>query len=107
MNKADKEVLEILKDIFQLKRVRPFESDDNIRLCYIRMFFLISIITLIVRITFSFSTNEITAEFSAILNTQIAIFFTLLFLQLNNKSENPSLIIFGLTWLSLMFSLYI
>ena len=107
MNKADQEILEILKDIFQLKRVRPLESDDNFRLWCIRMFFLSSIISLIVRITFGFSNNEITAEFSARLNTQIAIFFTLLFWQINNKSENPSLIIFGLTWVSLMLALYI
>lgn len=41
-----------------------------------------------------------------IFNTPIAIFFTVLFLHINNKSENSSLILFVLTWLSLMLTLF-
>ncbi len=107
MNKADQEILEILKEIFQLKRIRPLESDDNFRLWVIRSFFLTSIIVLIVRIIYEFSENEITADFSVLIDTPIVIFFTTLFLQINNKSENPSLIILVLSWVSLMLSLYV
>jgi len=107
MNKIDQEIIEILKDVFQLKRVHPIESDHKLRLWMIRSFFLVSIIGLSGRVIMAVMGQEITAEYSAMVNTPIAIFFTLLFLHINNEVEESSLIIFGLTWLSLMFSLYV
>ena len=107
MNKIDKEIIEILKDVFQLKRVRPIESDHNMRLWMIRSFFLVSVFSLCGRVVMAMLGREITAEYSAMVNTPIAVFFTLLFLHINNEVEESSLIIFALTWLSLMFSLYV
>ncbi len=107
MNKADEEILGILKEVFQLKRVNPIESDDNFRLWIIRATFVASIISLAARVIYGLSGHEITAEFSAMVNTPIAFFFTVLFLHINNKSENTSLFMFMLTWSALMVSLYV
>lgn len=83
------------------------ESDHNMRLWMIRSFFLVSVFGLIVRVVLGIKGDEITAEYSAMFNTPIAFFFTMLFLHLNNEVEDSSLIIFGLTWVSLMLGLYV
>ncbi|WP_199271354.1 hypothetical protein [Paraglaciecola sp. L1A13] len=54
-----------------------------------------------------FSERDIPAEYSVIVNTPLAFFFTLLFLHINNEVEETSLILFVLTWLALMLSLYV
>jgi len=107
MNKIDREILGILKEVFQLKRVRPLESDHNMRLWLIRVTFFISIICLVMRIASGISGHEISAEYSAMVNTPLAFFFTSLFLHLNNEVEETSLIIFALTWVALMVSIYV
>lgn len=107
MNKTDKEIIEILKAVFQLRRVRPMESDHNFKLWVIRSFFILSVFFIIQRIVFGLMGEEITAEYSALINTPIAFFFTFLFLHINNEVEESSVIIFGLTWVSLMLSLYL
>lgn len=107
MNKIDQEILDILKEVFQLKRVRPLESDHNMRLWLVRISFFTSVICLITRIVLDILGHEITSEFSAAVNTPLAFFFTALFLHLNNEVEETSLIIFGLTWIALMLSLYV
>jgi hypothetical protein len=106
MNKIDREILNILKDVFQLKRIRPIESDHNMRLWLIRSTFLVSVFGLVSRIVAEFIGHEITAEYSAIVNTPIAFFFTGLFLHINNEVEDTSVIIFILTWVALMLGLY-
>lgn len=107
LNRVDREILEILKDVFQLRRVRPIESDHNMRLWMIRSSFLVSVFGLIARVVLGVIGVEITAEHSAVFNTPIAFFFTMLFLHLNNEVEDTSLIIFGLTWVSLILGLYV
>jgi len=93
MNKVDEEILEILKEVFQIKRVNPMESDDNMRLWIIRVAFVTSVFCIVGRIFVGLSGREITAELSAMVNTPIAFFFTVLFLHINNKSENISLVV--------------
>ena len=44
MNKADEEILKILKEVFQLRRVNPIKSDNNMRLWIIRATFFVSTI---------------------------------------------------------------
>ena len=107
MKKVDLEIIEILKDVFQLKRVRPIESDHNLRLWMIRMFFFVSVIGLIGIAVMGFSEREIAAEYSKIVNAPIAIFFALLFLHINNEVKETSLLIFILTWVALMLGLYV
>ena len=107
INKTDKEIIYILKNIFQLKLINPLESDDNMRLWLIRSFFMLSIISLIVKMIHEFLNNEVNYCLSQSLNFPIAMFFTLLFLHINNKLENTSLIIFILTWLSFTLTLFL
>ncbi|WGO98125.1 hypothetical protein QFX18_19140 [Saccharophagus degradans] len=51
--------------------------------------------------------QDIPAEYSVVVNTPLAFFFTSLFLHINNEVEETSLILFILTWLALMLSLYV
>jgi hypothetical protein len=107
MNKVDREILEILKDVFQLKRVRPIESDHNMRLWMIRVTFSVSLFGIIGRVFMGLTNREIPAEYSALVNTPIAFFFALLFLHINNEVEETSVIIFVLTWVALMVGIYV
>lgn len=107
LNKVDKEILEILKEIFLTKNVQPMVSDEHMRLWIIRSLFAVSIFGLIARVILCLSGKEISAEFSAGISMPIVLFFGVLFLHINNKSENASLIIFALTWLSIVVGLYV
>lgn len=107
LNNADKEILEILKEVFQLKRVNPLKTDDNMRLWIIRSTFFVSVFGLFTRLLMAFNGHDVTVQESAMFNMPFAFFFTVLFLHINNKSENTSVIIFVLTWVSLMISLYV
>ena len=107
MNKIDREIFEVLKEVFQLRRVRPIESDHNMRLWIIRSTFFVSVFCLIVKAGLGLAESDITPEFSALVNTPLAFFFTALFLHINNEVEETSVIIFMLTWVSLMLSLYV
>lgn len=107
LNKSDKEILSILKVVFLTRRVNPMQSDHHMRLWMIRMFFAASILGLIARIAMGITGQEISSEVSGAVNLPIAIFFGVLFLHINNESENTSIIVFALTWLSLILGLYI
>lgn len=107
LNIADQEIFDILKDVFQLKRINPIKSDESFRLWVIRSFFVVSLISFGFKIYFMLFDKVTYSENLEFLNTPIAIFFTVLFLHINNKSKNSSVILFLLTWLSLMLTLYI
>ena len=107
MNKIDREILAILKEVFQLKWIRPMESDHNMRLCIIRSTFLVSVLALFSRVLTALMGKEVTPDHSAMINLPITFFFTVLFLHINNEVEDTSLIIFVLTWLALMISLWV
>ncbi|MEZ8336820.1 hypothetical protein AB6C52_03315 [Vibrio cyclitrophicus] len=107
MGKSDREIMVILKDVFQLKFVKPMESDHNLRIWMIRMTFGLSMFGLIGRGVLMLAGHEVAPDYSSIVNTPIAFFFTLLFLHINNEIEDTSIIMFVLTWLSLMLALYV
>jgi carbon starvation protein CstA len=107
MNKIDREILAILKEVFQLKWIRAMESDHNMRLWIIRSTFLVSVLALITRVLTSFMGQEVTTEHSAMINLPITLFFTVLFIHINNEVEETSLIIFVLTWFALMIGLWV
>ncbi|MEZ8741184.1 hypothetical protein AB6E21_14205 [Photobacterium swingsii] len=107
MGKSDREIITILKDVFQLKFIKPLESDHNLRIWMIRMTFGVSMFGLIGRGVLILAGHEITPDYSSMVNILIAVFFTLLFLHINNEIEDTSIIMFVLTWLSLMLALYV
>ncbi len=107
LNKADKEILHILKEIFLTKKVRPIQSDDHFRIWLVRMYFYVGVLCLMLRLGIWISGQEIDAQTSSFLSLNIAMFFGVLFLYINHKSESGSIIVFSLTWLSILCSLYI
>ena len=107
LNKADQEILDILREIFLTKNVQPIASDEHMRLWIIRSLFALSILGLITRVILGLSGKNISAEYSATTSMPIALFFGVLFLHINNKSENMSLIVFALTWVSIVVGLYV
>lgn len=107
MGKSDREIIAILKDVFQLNFVKPMESDHHLRIWMIRMNFGVSMFGLLGRGILVVAGHEITPDFSLMINTPIAFFFTLLFLHINNEIEDTSIIMSVLTWLSLMLALYV
>jgi len=107
LNKVDQEILGILKTVFLTKNVIPMQSDDHLRLWIIRSLFVVSVFTLLVRLFIDFSEQEMTTEMSRVINSPIALFFGVLFLHINNESKNTSLILFLITWVSIVLALYI
>lgn len=104
---VDIEILSILRRTYLDRGVRPMFSDDHARIWIVRMFTLCALVAVIARITLEFRVTEISTETSAFLATPVALFFGVLFLHINNESENSSLLVLLLTWLSIVVSLYI
>ena len=107
LNKVDQEILSILKVVFLTKKVNPIQSDDHMRLWIIRSLFVVSVLGLFTRLFLGISGRDVSAEMSAFFNMPVAMFFGALFLHINNESENTSLIVFILTWVSLVIGLYV
>ncbi len=106
LNKTDKEILQILRKIFLTKKVRPLASDDHLRIWMIRVFFYMSFAFIILKILIVFLGQELPSEYSAMAATPIAFFFGTLFLYINSESENTSILVFGLTWVSIVVALF-
>lgn len=107
LNKVDEEILSILKETFLAKNIRPLTSDHHMRIWLIRMFFAVTIFGLLTRVILRFQEEKISTEFSSLLSLPITFFFGTLFLHINNESENTSLIVFVITWVSIVIALYI
>ena len=106
-NETDKEIIFILKEAFFTKKLRPLNSDEHLRFFFIRSFFYLSLFSLATRILLWGFGAIVTAKESAFFMLPISIFFTILFLHINNKSKNPSVIAMVLTWASLQISFYV
>ena len=106
INKVDREILAVLKVIFQFRRGHFLASDHHLRLWVIRSTFFISILSLGTRIVAEILGQDITVAYAAITNLPIAFFITLLFIHINNEVEDANVIIFALTWGTLMLGLY-
>lgn len=107
LKKVDKEILDILKETFLTRNIHPLESDEHLRLWIIRLLLIVSVLGIVSRLTFWLSGTEISSGFSRSISSPIALFFGILFLHINNKSENTSLIVFLITWISIVISLYV
>lgn len=107
LNKADQEILSILKVLFFTKNIKPLSSDEHFRIWFVRAALYVSLFTLSIRLSLVIAGELVSTTMSAIFNLPLTIFFTVLFLYINQKSENTSLIIFMLTWLALVIGLYI
>ena len=105
MNKVDEEILSILKETFRKKSATELHDPDEATKEFILKFLLFfTLIFLVLRIAFG---DEVSAHLGSISATMSSIFFGILFIHINNKLEEPSIIMFGLTWLSLTFGVFI
>ncbi|WP_262794088.1 hypothetical protein [Catenovulum sp. 2E275] len=106
LNKSDEEILSILKEAFFTKKLKPLGSDDHLRFFILRAFFWLSVLSVIVRIGIALSGQTVSAQESSMFMMPLTFFFSILFLHINNKSENFSVIVLVVTWVSLQLSLY-
>ena len=91
----------LASEVFFTKGIKPLDSDEHLRFIIIRAFFGLSLLSIIVRFSIWVMGQSISAKESAMFMLPLTFFLTMLFLHINNKAENPSLIVLGLTWLSL------
>jgi len=105
LNEVDQEILEILKRTFLTRGIKPLGSDDHLRLWMLRGLLYTSLFGLISRIILGILDKDVSG-LSQIISAPIALFFGVLFIHINNEVENTSIIIFVLTWLSIVLALY-
>ena len=107
MNKADQEILDILKETFRKKSKEDLiDPDDAMAQNILKGLLALSVFGICARLLLLIFGNDTPLLSQPIVATPIAFFFGLLFIHINNKSENPSIIMFVLTWVSMVIGLY-
>lgn len=102
LTKIDKEIISILKETFRSKSKNELiDPDDLMRESFIKWTFWLSLI--LIGISF-FDDENLLSTFGS---TLVSIFFMLLFFQINIKSKNPSIIMYGLTYISVMIPIWL
>ncbi len=107
MTEADREIIEIVRALFRSKKGELIDPDDLVREQIVRWSIYMAmfcVVTLVPAKIFGISGDE---HINGLLSGVIGVAFTLLFIHLNVKSKNPSLIMYVLTWLSLMVGLWL
>jgi hypothetical protein len=107
MNEADREIIGIVKDLFRNKRGELIDPDDLLQEQIVKWSIYMAIFCVITLVPVKIFGNLDTDHTSGLLSGVIAVAFTLIFVHLNIKSKNPSFIMYALTWLSLMVSLWV
>ena len=105
MNKSDEEVIRILIETFRKKGKNELIDPDDAMVEWILKFLLVlsAFIVITGLILYVFGKDIPSRQFTA---SPITLFFGFLFLHLNSKSENFSVIMFFLTWFSMMLGLH-
>ena len=94
--------MDILKEIIRKKAPNELiDPDDLLKEKMIKSFAVMSLIVIIISLAGKLLSNN-DLNLGLIGSTVITLFFMMLFLHINNKSKNPSVIMFGLTFLSAM-----
>ena len=106
LNKADEEILAILKETFINNDGVLISPDEHTRLWILRALLALSILGLLSK-AILWAMGKDVSGMSQLVAIPITLFFGFLFIHINNKSENMSLIIFGLTWASIVLGLYV
>ena len=106
INHIDKEILDILKKIIRKKAPNELiDADDLLKEQLIKTFALLSLVVIIISLIGKiFSIDN--SNFGYFGSTIFTLFFMMLFMHLNNKSKNPSVIMYGLTFLSSMIPIW-
>jgi len=106
MNNIDKEIISILKEVFRSKKNEYVDPDELLKETIVKWSIYLALASVIVLFPLKFLGGVLPTEGNALISTLFTVAFSLLFVHLNNKSKNPSLIMYGLTWSSLMCTFY-
>jgi hypothetical protein len=107
MNHVDQEIFQILKETFRLKKKGELiDPDDLLAKGIIKWTLAASTLGIVIWIFLPLFGYEVPSMMKLIVGGPIGGFFGFLFLHLNNKVKNTSLILFVLTWFSMMFGYY-
>mgnify|MGYP003389806437 CR=1 FL=1 len=107
MNKADQEILGILKETFRRKNNDELiDPDDAMAESILKGLLALSVFGMSVRLFLYFLNKDTVWVSQPFVATPIAFFFGFLFIHLNNKSENPSVILYFLTWFSMVIGMF-
>jgi len=107
MMEADREIIEIVKELFRSKKGELIDPDDLLREQIVKSSIYIAIFCVVTLIPVTIFGSSSSEHINGLLTGVIGVAFTLFFIHLNIKSKNPSFILYILTWLSLMVSLWL
>ena len=105
LNSTDREILDIIKDIVKSNN-KWQDPDDTMAELLIKSFAIMSLLCIIVSIINKVILNN-EVNFTPFSSTIYSLFFMMLFMHLNNKSTTSSIILYGLTFISTMISIWI
>ena len=107
MTEADKEIIDVIKELFRNKNNEFIDPDELLREQIVKWSIYLAVFGLLTLLPIKiFGSPDLPAA-SSMLSGIVSVAFTLLFIHLNVKSKNPSIILYVLTWLSLMLSLWL
>lgn len=106
MNKVDEEILGILKETFRKKKGEFIDRDEVMVELILKLLLFLSLGILFTSFVMFLAGKEMPSGTQSAIATPISLFFGLLFIHINNKSKNMSVIMFVLTWVSMVISLY-
>lgn len=104
LNKADQEIISILKETF-LKSRNQFVTEDDKAMRIVLWGLLFTTLLAIALRFFIFLSGKEGVIGIPIVSAPATLFFGFLFIHINNKSENMSVLVFLLTWLSIVLGL--
>lgn len=107
MTEADREIVEIIKELFRSKKGQLIDPDDLLREQIVKWSIYMAIFCSVTLVPIKIIGSSADEHINGLLSGIIGVAFTLLFIHLNIKSKNPSLILYVLTWLSLMVGLWV
>lgn len=107
MTEADREIIEIFKELFRSKKGEIIDPDDFLREQIVKWSIYMATFSVVTLIYVKIFGNTGSMHIDGFVSSVIGVAFTLLFIHLNMKSKNPSFILYFLTWLSFMVSLWL
>jgi len=107
MTEADKEIVEILKELFRNKNNELVDPDDLLREQIVKWSIYLALLCVVTLVPAKIFAHAASDHINSFLSSVIGVAFTFLFVHLNIKSKNPSIILYVLTWLALMVSLWL
>lgn len=107
MTEADREIIAIVKELFRNKKGELIDPDALFQEQIVKWSIYIAVFCVVALVPVKMFGSSGGEYINKLLSVVIGVGFTLLFIHLNIKSKNPSLILYVLTWLSLMVSLWL